>query len=122
MRAPCEVVIWNLLPGIRSELAKELYTLGMTQHEISEKLGITQAAVSQYLGGERGGRIKFRKRDSLEIKKLARDIAGGIQPLDLIFRICIICRKLRVDRVLCDIHRKQETILRDRDCDVCLKR
>ena len=53
-QSSCEIVVWYVIPTIRSELAKELLNLGMKQKEISELLDITQPAVSQYISDKRG--------------------------------------------------------------------
>ena len=47
MKPPCEMVVWYVIPAIRSELAKDLLKLGMKQKTISELMDITQPAVSQ---------------------------------------------------------------------------
>ncbi|MBA3044390.1 helix-turn-helix domain-containing protein, partial [archaeon] len=49
MKMPCEVIIWYILPGIRREITKSLLKNGLSQREVAKKLGITDAAVSQYL-------------------------------------------------------------------------
>ena len=36
MKPPCEIVVWYVIPAIRSELAKELLNLGMKQKDVSE--------------------------------------------------------------------------------------
>ena len=53
MKPPCEMVVWYIIPAIRSELAKDLLKLGMKQKKISELMDITQPAVSQYLTDKR---------------------------------------------------------------------
>jgi uncharacterized protein len=54
-RVPCEYMIWNGLPLIRKELAESLITtFGLSQKEAAEKLGITPAAVCQYVSHKRG--------------------------------------------------------------------
>mgnify|MGYP003303034494 CR=1 FL=1 len=59
MKPPCEVVVWYVIPAIRSELAKELLNLGMRQKDVSELMDITQPAVSQYITDKRGSGIKL---------------------------------------------------------------
>lgn len=54
MKLPCERAIWYVLPRIRADIAKELVRGGMSQREAAEKLGVTAAAVSQYLNKKRG--------------------------------------------------------------------
>ncbi len=67
----------NLIPGIRSELAKELLKLGMKQKEISKILNITQPAVSQYISDKRGHGIKFNDQTMDLIKKFALELKEG---------------------------------------------
>ena len=56
MKMPCEVVVWQVLPMVRRELAGELVSShGMTQSEVARRFGVTDAAVSQYLTRKRGG-------------------------------------------------------------------
>ncbi|KAF5412152.1 MAG: transcriptional regulator [Euryarchaeota archaeon] len=95
MKVPCENVVWYVLPAIRSELAKEL-AKAMSQKEISEILGITQAAVSQYVSNKRGSKIELQDDVKGVIANLAADIARG-ETDDLMMRICEICRKIRED-------------------------
>jgi len=55
MYPPCETVGRYLLPVFRSLVAKELIEkYNFTQVEVAEKLGTTQAAISQYLHSKRG--------------------------------------------------------------------
>lgn len=51
MKIPALYIADELLPFIRARIAKNLYSLGMTQSEIGDYLGITQAMVSKYLSG-----------------------------------------------------------------------
>ncbi len=53
-KMPCEIVVWYLLPVIRKELAGRLKEKGLTQNEIAKRMGVTPAAVSQYLNSKRG--------------------------------------------------------------------
>ena len=61
MKPPCEMVVWYIIPAIRSELAKDLLKLGMKQKKISELMDITQPAVSQYITDKRGSGIKLNE-------------------------------------------------------------
>lgn len=76
MKTPCEVVIWHLLPRIRALLAKELMRLGFSQREVGRRLGITPAAVSQYISEKRAGGKGFDPEIMQAIEELAKDIAA----------------------------------------------
>lgn len=102
MKFPCEIIVWEVLPCIRSALAKELIKKGLSQNEISIMLGITQAAVSQYTSKKRGSGLDFPEDAKEEIKKLADDLVQG--PVnDLVARICKICMKVRADGTVCNL-------------------
>lgn len=99
---PCEIVVWYVLPSIRSELAKDLVKLGLSQKEVSERLGITQAAVSQYANEKRGKTIKFKENVKEIVKELAKDMARDDTFGNLTLRICEICMQIQRNEKLCD--------------------
>ena len=115
MKLPCEIIVWYVLPKIRSELAIKLSESDISQKEISEKLGITQAAVSQYINKKRGHKMEFGQ-DALDaIKRLADDIIKD--DADLILRTCDICRILKKDRTICGLHKEYDLV--PLDCNAC---
>ena len=90
MKPPCEMVVWYVIPAIRSELAKQLLSLGMKQKKISELMDITQPAVSQYITDKRGSELEL----SDHIKDLVKDFANDLYTekatkLDIIPRTCL---------------------------------
>jgi predicted transcriptional regulator len=115
MKAPCEVIVWDVLPGIRAVLTEELVKRGLPQQEISIILGITPAAVSQYVSKKRGYKIEFQDAVKAEIKRLANDILQ--RDVDnLCLRICEICMKLRIDRTVCKLDKCGGV---DEECNLC---
>ncbi|ATZ60606.1 MAG: helix-turn-helix domain-containing protein [Methanosarcinales archaeon Met12] len=119
MKSPCELIVWYVLPSIRYELTKELLKLGLSQKEVSERLGITQAAVSQYVKEKRGKTMKFKEEAKDAIRRLTNDIAEDGAFDDLIPRLCRICTQIRISGELCELHKGQEVV--QEDCDVCLR-
>lgn len=115
MKLPCEIIVWYILPKIRSELAKNLSNLGISQKEISEKLGITQAAVSQYINKKRGYGIEFGGGAMEAIEKLAEDMIKS--DVELVLRTCEICTILKKDRTICELHKEYDTV--PADCNAC---
>lgn len=82
MKVFCQTLFNNAIPAaVKSIIAKELIeTYGFTQEQIAERLGITQAAVSQYSNGVRGKGVNSILSDeklSDWVKKLASEIASG---------------------------------------------
>ena len=59
MEAPCQKIVWDVLPAIRAAIAVELVRCGVSQVEAARMLEIAPSAVSQYLSGKRGYRIEF---------------------------------------------------------------
>ena len=94
MEAPCQKVVWDILPAIRAAIAVELVKCGVSQVEASRMLEIAPSAVSQYLSGKRGYRIEFENKVKMLIKQLAEDLKEKKQ-VNLVKRICTICQQLR---------------------------
>ena len=119
VKPPCEMVVWYVIPTIRSELAKELLKLGMKQKEISKLLDITQPAVSQYISDKRGHGIKFNEQIMAMIKEFAHDLKEEtVTKQDIIPRTCKICKMIKAEDVLCQIHKEKDKI--PADCTACL--
>ena len=119
MRPPCEIVVWYVIPSIRSELAKELLNLGMKQKEISELLDITQPAVSQYISDKRGHGIKFTEDIQKLIRQFAMDLKDGqLTQSDIISRICDLCHKIKTEDVVCQLHKEKDNI--SINCNACM--
>ena len=91
-RTPCEYVIWNGLPFIRKELAESMITsFGLNQKEAAEKLGITPAAVCQYVSHKRGNKNIDDEELIKEINLSAERILNN--PGDAVVQeTCRICR------------------------------
>jgi len=91
---PCEYMMWNGLPVIRKEIAESMINdFGLNQKEASQKLGVTPAAVCQYVSKKRG-KIKIVDKDVL----VEINISAGriIQQEDgaVISETCRICKIL----------------------------
>lgn len=66
---PQEIEVWYAIPAIRREIAMDMKRRGIAQKEIASILGITGAAVSQYLSKKRGHDIKFDEKLKGEVWK-----------------------------------------------------
>ncbi|HDM91847.1 MAG TPA: helix-turn-helix domain-containing protein [Candidatus Korarchaeota archaeon] len=105
---PCELVVKTLIPAIRAMIARELViSSGKKQIEAAELLGVTQAAISQYLRGTRGGRLRLDKYPEVIaiVRKLAQGLASGrISKNEAAILVCEACYTARKLGVLCDAH------------------
>jgi len=89
---PCEYILWNGLPVIRKEIAERLITnFGLNQKEAAEKLGITPAAVCQYLSHKRGN-ITIDDQDLMKEINLTADRLINKADASVIEETCRICR------------------------------
>ena len=119
MKPPCEIVVWYVIPAIRSELAKELLNLGMKQKDVSELMDITQPAVSQYITDKRGSGIKLEDSVRKMIQDFARQLSEGeATKADLISTTCKICNNVEVDDVLEQLNIDKSHL--GEDCQSCL--
>jgi len=96
LEAPCQKIVWDVLPAIRSAIVVELVKCGVSQVEAAKMLEVAPSAVSQYLSGKRGYRIEFEGDVKRSIEQLAQDLKEK-KVTDLVGRICDICRQLRGD-------------------------
>ena len=102
MYMACEVVARYILPIFRSLVAKDLIEkYNFTQVEAAEKLGTTQAAISQYLHSKRG----YKGLEEFElflpkIQSAASETAKGIATRkmnadEVVLNFCKLCELLR---------------------------
>ena len=105
MKLPCELIIWYILPSIRKEVAKCLIKEhGFTQAKVARKLGISEAAVSQYLSAKRGQTKICNKKVLKQIKKSAGRIASGDKTV-MFIELCKICEVIRTTEIISDIYK-----------------
>ena len=119
MKPPCEIVVWYVIPAIRSELAKELLNLGMKQKDVSELMDITQPAVSQYITDKRGSGIKLGEDVRIMVKEFAFELSNGdATKADLIPRTCNICKHVQTSDVLEQLGISKSEL--GEDCESCM--
>jgi uncharacterized protein len=95
MQAPCQKIVWDVLPAIRAAIAVELVRCGVSQVEASKMLEIAPSAVSQYISGKRGYRIEFEGEVKRSIERLSQDLKEAK------VEICDICKQLREEGDQC---------------------
>jgi len=88
---PCEIISWQVLPAVRREITSYLINeKKVSRKVVSKKLGLTEAAVCQYLKHKRGGLHKFTKHDLDKIKKMADLLLESDKALD---GMCFVCKE-----------------------------
>lgn len=100
MKTPCEIIVWNVVPIIRKEFAKQLVDKhGLNQRETADKLGITEAAVSRYISGKRGALEITNDKILSEIKTSTSRIFEN-NGSTVIEETCRICRLLKASEYI----------------------
>lgn len=116
---PQEIEVWYLIPALRRELAKILVKEHkLKQNQAANILGITNAAISQYLKSKRGQGINFNEKETELIKKAAEEIVKDKGKL--IKNLYKLCETLRKSKTICEIHKIQDKNI-SKNCDVCFK-
>lgn len=124
MIIPCEIAAKSVVPSIRAMIAKELsHSYNMKQEDIAERLGITQSAVSQYLGKIRGKALELD--GIMEVEVVIKDIAYVLATdtsdgKTIGQKYCQTCRIIREKRLLCQLHKKLDPVFNVKDCNLCV--
>jgi len=114
---PQEIEVWYLIPALRRELAKILISdFGMSQKKVSETLGITESAVSQYLKSKRGSELRFSEKEREIIKDSAANIIEGKDANEELYKLSL---KLRGNEAMCNLHKKLDHSVK-KDCELCM--
>jgi len=116
---PQEIEVWYIIPALRRELAKSMINdYGLNQKRISKIMGLTEAAVSQYINSKRAKEVVFSNAVIEEVKKSAKIVIDNDKLL--IPEMMKLTRLTEVKHVMCDIHKKQDVKLPE-DCDDCFE-
>lgn len=108
MKFSCELVVFEILPTARRELAKELVrSYGMSQIKVADMFGITGSAVSQYMKGSRGQNDMIFRSSYVDkfmdlIAECAKMLAEGKS--DLVVELCKICTFTKSSGMLDEIN------------------
>ena len=100
MKPHCMVVVQSVLPAVRLLVMKNLIEKHhLRKIDVSQKMELTPAAISQYLKGKRGGALVDDISNSESIMRIVSEIAENLakdEPMDdIIERLCDICELIR---------------------------
>lgn len=110
MKLPCEVIVFQIIPTVRGELAKELVKVhGYTQAKVASVFGVTSAAISQYIKGLRGGNPYIER--STHCKEFYDQIADSAERIakggDITDELCWICKFVKRTGMIDEIYSMQ---------------
>jgi len=95
-----EVVVQDVLPAVRALVAKQLVEKHkLTQQVAAQKIGVTQAAVSQYNRELRGWKVNFLSKDETimnEVSSLSDTVAqSGLHSKEALNQLSAICKLVK---------------------------
>tara|TARA_B100000029_G_scaffold226988_1_gene224794 strand:- start:4486 stop:4902 length:417 start_codon:yes stop_codon:yes gene_type:complete len=126
MLLPAEIESKTLIPALRAILAKTLAEKhGIREDQISKMLGVTQAAVSNYIRGTRGDPELIKKLLTEEqvaemISEISNDLASdrAYSPSSL-SKFIGLCNYIKSSLLICDIHHNLEADIDEAVCKEC---
>ena len=125
MKPPCIVVVQHILPALRVSVAVELIEKhGLKKKETAEIMGLTPAAITQYLNRTRGDSahqiVKESKNVTNLISEIAKDLAYGESSVDkIVSKLCFACHILQTEGRICDLHKEAMPSLTQIESCVC---
>ena len=125
MLLPYEIIHRSAIPAIRYMIAIRLVEdCGMNQQQAANVLGVTQAAISNYLRRTRA--IAVNLNDNKEICESVEEVTellleGGPDQPKVREKIVAMCDYLRREKLLCDFHKRMEPLYNVDDCNGCNK-
>ena len=126
MLLPSEIESKSLIPALRAIIAKKLANeYKIREDQISKMLGVTQAAISNYIRGTRGDpelikKLLAEKQVSEIIIEICDNIATdkSYTPSTLA-KFIGLCNYIKSSLLICDIHHNLESDIDDSICKEC---
>ena len=126
MLLPSEIEAKSLIPAVRAILAKKLIgEYFLKEEDVAKDLGITQAAVSNYVRGTRGDIELISKLESVrEVMRMIDDIANDLSTNkaytpSTLAKFVGLCNYMRYTLIICDVHHSIESNIDEQICEQC---
>jgi predicted transcriptional regulator len=126
MLLPSEIEAKSLIPAVRAILAKKLIKeYSLKEEDVAKVLGITQAAVSNYVRRTRGDIGLISKLESVtEIMRMVDDIARDLSTNKVytpstLAKFIGLCNYMRYTLIICDVHHSIESNIDEQVCEQC---
>jgi predicted fused transcriptional regulator/phosphomethylpyrimidine kinase/predicted transcriptional regulator len=109
---------------VRAMLASELDERGLTQEEIADRLGVSQAAVSQYVRGD--GTVEERFADDERLQATVETIADGfvtdsMDGYEALGELLDVIQAFEDRGPICAVHEEEMPALAGLGCDLCVR-
>ena len=126
MLLPAEIESKTLIPALRAILSKKLAVdHKIREDEISKMLGVTQAAVSNYIRGTRGDPELIKKLLSEnQVAKMIDELTDSLSS-DMAYnpsslsKFIGLCNFIKSSLLICDIHHNLESDIDEKVCKEC---
>ena len=126
MLLPAEIESKTLIPALRAIIAKTLAEKHEIREEnISKMLGVTQAAISNYIRGTRGDPELIKKLlVEKQVSEMIDDICDNLSsdkaytPSSL-SKFIGLCNYIKSSLLICDIHHNLESDIDEAICKEC---
>ena len=126
MLLPAEIESKSLIPALRAILAKNLAKKHLIhEDQISKMLGVTQAAVSNYIRGTRGDPKLIEKLlAEKQVAEMILDISDNLASdraytPSTLSKFIGLCNYIKTSLLICDIHHNLESNIDDEVCKEC---
>ncbi len=126
MLLPSEIEAKSLIPAVRAILANKLIKeYSLKEEDVAKVLGITQAAVSNYVRGTRGDLELISKLESVrEVMRMIDDIARDLSTNraytpSTLAKFIGLCNYMRYTLIICDVHHSIESDIDEQICEQC---
>ncbi len=126
MLLPAEIESKTLIPALRAIIAKTLAEKHEIREEIiSKMLGVTQAAISNYIRGTRGDPELIKKlMEEKQVSEMINEICDNLSsdkaytPSSL-SKFIGLCNYIKSSLLICDIHHNLESDIDEEICKEC---
>ena len=126
MLLPAEIESKTLIPALRAIIAKTLAEKhDIREDVISKMLGVTQAAISNYIRGTRGDPELIKKLlAEKQVSEMIHDICDNLSsdnaytPSSL-SKFIGLCNYIKSSLLICDIHHNLESDIDEAICKEC---
>jgi predicted transcriptional regulator len=101
---PCEVGVKTVLPAVKAIMARSILEKhGFNEKQTADLLGLSQSAVSRYVGRERGNLIVIEDTDVVALidQMVTHLIKQPDNKTDLLKLFCQTCTTIREKGLMC---------------------
>ena len=126
MLLPSEIESKSLIPALRAIIAKKLADEHkIREDQISKMLGVTQAAISNYIRGTRGNPELIKKLlNEKQVAEITDEICSNLSndkayTPSTLAKFIGLCNYIKSSLLICDIHHNLESDIDEAVCKEC---